>query len=76
MILTEEEALQKWCPYAKATSEGGNAHDAGNRYSSFNGSTDYPAACQCIASRCMAWQWATTKHDKGYCGAFAGPLRG
>lgn len=72
MIMTERDALEYWCPLAKTTGETGN--DAGNRYSSPAGLTDYPAACQCIASACMAWRWSNASRERGFCGAFGRPI--
>ncbi len=65
MLLTEEQARLKWCPYTRVGEQASGA--AENRPDgSFN----------CITSQCMAWRW----HDdedygepgdrRGYCGAF------
>jgi len=50
MLLTENEAKKKWCPYARET--GGE-----NRTFMKKDATAPPAECRCIASLCMAWRW-------------------
>lgn len=46
MLLTEEEAREKWCPFSRA--QGTGAELSHNRPDgSYN----------CIASGCMAWRW-------------------
>jgi hypothetical protein len=50
MLLTENEAKKKWCPYARET--GGE-----NRTFMKKDATAAPAECRCIASLCMAWRW-------------------
>jgi hypothetical protein len=67
-LATEEEATQKWCPFARVLLP---VNQAGNRVSTFHmqlaeksGSSDAEhyrrqvADCNCIGSRCMAWRWA------------------
>jgi len=62
MLVTEEEAKTKWCPFARvATIEGGRKYIAPppvyNRVV-FDGvelSADLKSAC-CVASTCMAWR--------------------
>lgn len=64
MILTEEEAKEKWCPFAQilgTLSKGEQntivAHGPHNRgYQTGVGL----ASCHCIASGCMAWRWWET----------------
>ena len=57
MILTEDEAKTKWCPFAResysADHKGGVATATANRFTGLN---DYS---RCIASQCMAWRWHT-----------------
>ena len=52
MLLTEEEAIKKWCPQAQDESEGGSY----NRFEKAESPT-FPIACTCIASKCMWWRW-------------------
>lgn len=71
MILNEEEAEKRWCPFARTlTSWGPDELPAGgNRV----GASDQN---NCIASRCMAWRWygapGTQRH--GFCGLAGPPL--
>lgn len=53
MILTEEEAKTKWCPHVRQSD--GIGEVATNRWDEDNN----PAYARCIASECMAWEWAT-----------------
>ena len=75
MVLTENEARGKWCPFGRELrvyeSEIVNlaAVTAVNR--------DYgEASCPCLASGCMAWRWSN--HSRldgtatGYCGLAGG----
>jgi hypothetical protein len=60
MLLTEEEANQKWCLQA----EGSKIR--------YKGMCD----CRCDASSCMAWRWSSQwgEHTrKGYCGLAGKP---
>ena len=60
MTLTEEEAREKWCPFAREYDiERGIAGLAG-----VNRPTEIGA--RCIASQCMAWRW--TVRPYGLCG--------
>lgn len=75
MYLYEEEAKQKWCPYAnvyKGDGGSGSRGLQGNPYGEHG----------CIASECMAWRWDPKcldeggfKHanPKGYCGLAGKP---
>jgi hypothetical protein len=77
MILTEEEAKTRWCPFARQLMRAGDTWAPANR------DRDYDDMCLCIASQCMAWRWnnamseaefvkmATTGETKapvGFCG--------
>ena len=50
MILTEEEAKNKWCPY-QGTGEAARSANS--------------VVYRCIASDCMAWRWSTPEEVKG-----------
>lgn len=50
MLLTEDEATKKWCPFARDI-------DCGRGASGFNRPVDLAGASECIGSRCMAWTW-------------------
>lgn len=64
MILTQEEARQKWCPQARVVHENGDGtlFTAGNSF----GDGCRSVATRCIASECMAWKWLmSTQHGTG-----------
>jgi hypothetical protein len=70
--LTEEDAREKWCPFARA-----DAYPASESSVTVNreGSSFTRKACLCIASNCMAWRWAEEKSvtdRRGYCGLAGG----
>jgi hypothetical protein len=61
VLLSEEEARQRWCPHARAM---GYARDAGNITKLVAGyNRDHPDGNipACIASHCMAWRWSEPK---------------
>jgi hypothetical protein len=61
--LTEDEAREKWCPFARTS--GGTEEDlAINR--EYGGEPDVGALC--LASDCMAWRWMNEVTGRGYCG--------
>ena len=82
MLLTEEQAREKWCPFSKSvavgTRENGSPYQSGNRVRAHQGTSaigpiSFPAqmnpeTCRCIASDCMAWRWAMKSINEGYCG--------
>ena len=55
MILTEEEAKTKWCPFGRCVEK---AWDA---VVTLNDPRGDPGGdkTMCIASQCMAWRWGT-----------------
>jgi len=58
--MTEDQAREKWCPFARVTEvdEMGNSNacDYNRQYHPSDVVTHgYPA--QCVASDCMAWRW-------------------
>ena len=53
-MYTEGEAKEKWCPFAVASDQ---KFQPSNR--THTGAT--VAACRCVASKCMAWQWGDFK---------------
>jgi hypothetical protein len=67
MLLTEDAAREKWCPFARDDSGGDNPCTV-NR-------PNYPAyQVRCIASDCMAWRWydENTHNRYGLCGLAGG----
>jgi hypothetical protein len=69
--MTENEAREKWCPFARVS-----AYDHSPNKDS--GGNIRPGA-YCIASRCMAWRWdldtdpPTAEPTEGYCGLAGEP---
>lgn len=70
-MMTEEDALRKWCPYAMSASD--DYEYSANRFTDGNPDT----GARCIASKCMAWRWneatATSRRGLGYCGLAGKP---
>jgi len=84
MVLTKEEALGKWCPFARVSvtakvpsrpdllGQGGQAMfpTSHNRILSMDQGAFSLDACYCIADGCMAWQCQEGEGDTqiGFCG--------
>lgn len=67
MIVTEEEAKKKWCPFVRHEGDKGGSWNrtvsAMKRIFGWDGGNPYPEeTCNCIASECMAWRWAHMRH--------------
>lgn len=62
-LVTEKEAAEKWCPFARSVEAGGTVMTSYNRVQ-FADPEDkrvaLPTSSYCIGSECMAWQWAKT----------------
>lgn len=57
MLLTEDEAKQRWCPMSRAGEDGANR---------LGRAGEHRPNCRCIASGCMVWRvWPD---GRGYCG--------
>lgn len=56
MMLTEEEAKTKWCPFVRMV-DLRESDDTFNRVGP-------PAALNCIASACMAWRWVMSPGER------------
>ena len=77
MMVTEEQAREKWCPAARYDDEACNRHymqahripETDEQTPSKNDSN--PEYARCIASDCM-W-WRQFAGDKGYCGMAGKP---
>jgi len=81
MLLTEQKAKERWCPFVRFTEGCDDA--AANRWEE----TVNPERCRCIASQCMAWRWfdgeftnepehvrrPLTDQRRGYCGLAGEP---
>lgn len=89
MILTEAEAITRWCPLSRVyaygvptaremapTATGGPA----NRFINADGPELNPETCRCLASGCMLWMWAAEEgaagERHGYCGLGMGARLG
>ena len=78
-LMTEEEAREKWCPFARVMmlAPAPDHNPAVNRRD---------MNCHCIASGCMAWRWGDLPRDGnrfqpvtprvGYCGLASKPEGG
>jgi hypothetical protein len=83
MMLTEAEARDRWCPFARAANFDHDAHlPAGsvpvviNRWGHGNERSRPHGDCMCLASRCMAWRWQGSEdrpERRGYCGLAGKP---
>lgn len=82
MLLTEEEAKTKWCPFARRMpyAEAAEASEIDKIGINPDYVDEMRAMYPCIASACMAWRWveeldkdapgdeAVFKRERGYCG--------
>ena len=72
-LMTEAEALSKWCPFSRMLSHTsaqdgkGRMWEGGYSYnrSADSGETYIPTGAKCIGSACMAWRWFDTVSDDG-----------
>ena len=62
--MTEDEARQKWCPFARVAMISSSDIECPpcNRLAidGVSGLEKNPAGARCIASDCMAWRWHTS----------------
>ena len=74
MLVTEEEAKERWCPFARAPGrmlgrrENGDSMDVVGFCPQNRGyATGVPLDnCRCIASQCMAWRWQPLQADQPF----------
>jgi hypothetical protein len=73
--MTEDQARQKWCPFARYHPEirgdavqWKTASGAANRFDPETAGPKALASCRCLASDCMAWRWIMGTRDSGFCG--------
>lgn len=77
--MTEDEAKQKWCPFARGREHQTPNDDNGNTGGANRFDMGDPdSGCLCIGSQCMAWRWLDFNHhgkgvNRGYCGAAGKP---
>jgi len=71
MIMTEQEAKLKWCPFARVAYER-NRHNgyAMTSYNRFESGAPSSSA-HCVTKDCMAWQQVSADPNTGCCGAFS-----
>ena len=66
-LLTEQEAREKWCPFARYSGSGFDCPSA-NRWKQAAPESEphalNPIPCRCIASQCMAWRTGETAEFK------------
>lgn len=86
MLLIEEEAKTKWCPFARVAKSDAEDHVAYgqavfNRVETPAGKAGWPEGGRCIASQCMAWRYGPVfyvtadgqQERDGYCGLAGKP---
>jgi len=82
VMLTEEEAKKKWCPFAREPAE--TADGSGVAVNRLPQQDAQPFVTPCLASGCMAWRWGLEDGDDdwghlqpskthGYCGLAGKP---
>ena len=61
--MNEQDAIQKWCPFALVAVYGGSGGASANRNAGGSGNSP------CLASQCMAWHvYYCEGKELGYCG--------
>ncbi len=81
--MTEEEAKQRWCPFASSRVVQQPLGGTDNKIHSFN-SDDGEVHTTCLGSACMAWRWYKDNRqeigeceidapERGYCGLAGKP---
>lgn len=63
MIVTEKEAAEKWCPFARVTEAGSGDGSSWNRLNT-EPALDIPAT-KCVGSACMSWRQAWRHSQSG-----------
>lgn len=67
MLVSETEAREKWCPFARVLKHTGSAAAAVNRTNQEN------LLGTCLGSQCMAWRFGVLDDVNGYCGLAGQP---
>lgn len=66
--MTEEDARQKWCPFAR-TFDGPIVAQKVAAVASVNRiGNEISIHCRCVAAECMAWRWDKLSAGEGHCG--------
>jgi hypothetical protein len=58
MLLSEDEAKRKWCPFGRGMVEVRTVHGEPVSASSANRTVQGVPTVGCIGTACMAWHWA------------------
>lgn len=59
MLMTEKEAITKWCPHARVPDDDPNT-GGNNRW------IRKDDECLCIGSACMAWRWGESAEENRF----------
>ena len=67
MLMTEEQALSKWCPHARQSTDEFPTYNRNEKGGTIT-------SCSCVASDCMAWRWSdpAEKNEHRHCEACDG----
>jgi len=69
MLLTEEQAQQKWCPFATTTAVSIAAPGGKTTSGIYDTRGKSKGFTSCLASDCMAWRWVNPNTSPlGFCG--------
>ena len=75
MLLTEEEAKKRWCPFSNVNIVYQSTGAGGNR---FKAGSEAQASTRCLAGHCMAFRFVVNPNagggaPKGFCGLASVP---
>lgn len=74
-MMTEREALRKWCPFTRVAMSAGAASNRAGSASAFADMTD---ETRCLASGCALWRWEYEVNrnptSRGSCGMGANAM--
>jgi hypothetical protein len=73
-MLSQNEANEKWCPFARTVGEGGGKRFVANRVNDQVLDERNMIGTTCLGPRCMAWRWEDNRHERGYCGMAGKPV--
>lgn len=68
MLVTEDEAKTKWCPFARVIVDREFAEESvasGNRWTGETLPTNSPTNSECLGPGCMAWRWQPRMEPAG-----------
>ena len=64
MLVTEEEAYERWCPFARTAFPLDAPAVAANRFLVEDNRPE--GVPRCVASQCMAWRWQPLQADQAF----------